>query len=208
MPPTPTPPNAGPGTDLLSRLAGWLGRRVNDIIRVFLDTEGAGVALADLGWDAKPPSVPPELVARLQGGTDPQLQETETFSEVLAALGALVEATLLANDQLSATAAAELLADFLDMAIAASLREDAPALWAILRMLNLLVDDTAQLGNLGQLFTDPDNYVAGLANEIAPSLTGQFGGPPYVQHYAGYSLLLAAAAAGLRDQAVPARGVA
>ena len=55
----------------------------------FLDTEGASVALADLGWDAKPPSVPPELVARLQSGTDPQLQETETFSEVLAAFGAL-----------------------------------------------------------------------------------------------------------------------
>jgi hypothetical protein len=205
MPSAPTPQNDGTGTDLLSRLAGWLGRRVNDIIRIFLDTEGAGVALADLGWDAKPPTVPPDLVARLQGGTDPQLQETETFSEVLAALGALVEATLSANDQLTATAAAELLADFLDMAIAASLREDAPALWAILRMLNLLVDDAAQLGNLGQLFTDPDDYVAGLGNEIAPSLTGQFGGPPYVQHYAGYSLLLAAAAAGLAFATKPFR---
>ena len=47
------------------------------------------------------------------------------------------------------------------MAIAASLREDAPALWAILRMLNLLVDDAAQLGNLGQLFTDPDDTSRG-----------------------------------------------
>jgi uncharacterized protein DUF6603 len=202
---SPTPPATPPpdDTDIFARLVGWLSRRVNDIIRIFLDTEGAGVALSDLGWEGKPPVVPPELITRLDAGTDPNLQETETFSQVLVAFGALVEATVSANPELSPTAAAELLADFLDMAIATSLREDASAVWAVMRILDLLVDDAAQLGNLGQLFSDPDDYVVALGGRIAPSLTGEFGGPPYVQRYAGYSLLLAAAGIALAYLAKP-----
>jgi hypothetical protein len=197
VPPAPPSPITQDVIDFFDAIANWLGERVNDIIRVFLDTEGASVALAELGWDAKPPTVPTELVARLQAGTDDQLKEAETFSDVLVAFGAIIEATLSANPQLSGTAAAELAADFLDMAIATSLRQDNPELWTVLRILGLLADDGAQLGNLGQLFSHPGDYFVRLGEQLAPSFTGEFGGPSYVQRYAGYSLLLAAAGVAL-----------
>lgn len=202
--PTTSPPPAGTVTrkvdDFFTAIADWLGRRVNDIIKALLDTEGASAALSDLGWDVKVPTLPPALVARVETGTDEQLEEAETFSEVLVAFGAIIEATLSANSQLSPTAGAELFADFLDMAIATWMRQERNWLWALLRILDLLADDTGpDLGHFGQLFSDPDTYIVGLGERLGervlPGLTGEVGGPSYVQRYAGYSLVLAAAGA-------------
>ncbi len=192
--PTPQPPDAG--TDIFASILRWCGRRVNAIIRVLLDTEGAEVALAELGWEGKPPVLPSQLIGRLdaeaKAGSDPQLKDAETFSEVLAAFGALEEAVTSANSELGPLAGAELMADFLDMVIAAYLKESTPPLWAILRALDLLVDDAAQLGHLGDLLTSPENYFTELGEELASDLTGPVGGPVYVEKYAAYSLVLAA----------------
>ena len=157
MPPTPTA--TGANTDVLTNLSTWLGAILNDIIRVFADAEGANIALAEQGWTAARRSSPRSSSARLdqeaQSGNDPSMRAAESFAEVLVALGALGDALIAASGpEASGISALELLAEQLDLAMTLRMREDHPALWAVLRLLNLVSDDGAQLANLGDLVGD------------------------------------------------------
>jgi hypothetical protein len=153
---------------------------LNDILRVMSDAEGGLIALNELGWTGGTPALPPALLSRLdqqaQGGTDASVQ-AESFGEVVLALGALGEAFIAAGgDQSSGVSALEIVADMLDLTMTLRMREDVPALWAVLRLLNLVSDDGAQLANLGDLVGDTHKYLTGLVS-----------GPGYAQTFQDYS---------------------
>jgi hypothetical protein len=174
VPPTPTPPDP---PDLLEQLAGWLGDGVSTLIRELADPDAAATLLGELEWQGNLP-------------TPPAAPDGQTLAEIALAFGALADALLAADNSIDATTAAELVADAIELILAWRMRQDHPAIWASLRAFEVLLDDRPQLANLGELFSHPKQYFAALPTGIAPSFTGQFGGPPYVQEYAGYSLIL------------------
>jgi hypothetical protein len=162
-PPQPKPDAMG----LLSKLSTWFGTILNDIMRLLADPEGGQLMLAEQGWGAGAPVLPAALLGRLgqesQAGTDPSIQAEESFAEVLIALAAFTEALENVPDaQASLVTAAELVADLLDAVMALRMREDHPALWAILRLAELIDDDGAQLANLSDLVSDSRKYLSGL----------------------------------------------
>jgi hypothetical protein len=176
------PPPPDPGSlSVLDRLATWLGSVLNDIMRLLADPEGGQLLLTEQGWGGGAPVLPAQLLARLdqqsQAGTDPGIQAEESFAEVLIALAAFTEALVEVPDgQASGVTALELVADVLDAVMFLRMREDHPALWGILRMLELIDDDGAQLANLSDLVGDSHRYLTGLVS-----------GPGYAQTFQDYS---------------------
>src|SRR5437588_5217234 len=176
MPPTP-PPTATERKDVLTALSTWLGSVLNDVLRAFADVEGASLIFAEQGWTGGTPVLPAQLLSRLdqeaQAGSDPAMRAAESFGEVLVAISALGDALIAASgSQAGGVSALELLADYLDFVMSMRLREDVPALWAILRLANLISDDFAELANLADLVGDTRRYLSGLVT-----------GPGYAQHY-------------------------
>jgi hypothetical protein len=185
MPDTPTPPagssgsGGGPaadggagngsspdsGTDVLTSLSTWLGSVLNDILQVMADAEGGPAMLAEFGWTGGTPVLPASLLARLdQGaqGSDPGAQSAESFASVVLALAALQDALEAARGGMDVASALEVLADILDVTVMLRLRRAHPVIWATLRLLSILSDDTAQLTNLGNLVSDTQQYLLGL----------------------------------------------
>jgi hypothetical protein len=162
------PPAANPDSmGLVSKLSTWLGTILNDIMRLLADPEGGQLMLAEQGWGAGAPVLSAALLGRLdqesQAGTDPSIRAEESFAEVLIALAAFIEALENVPDaQASLVTAAELVADLLDAVMMLRMREDHPALWAVLRLLELIDDDGAQLANLSDLVGDSRKYLSGL----------------------------------------------
>jgi hypothetical protein len=178
----PDPQPANDATqDILTSLSTWLGSVLNDIVRVLADAEGGQLLLAEQGWEGGAPVLPASLLARLdqqaQAGVDPSVAKAESFAEVLLALTALGDAIIAASGSgATGVSGLELIADLLDVSMSMRLREDHPALWAVLRLLNLISDDRAQLANLGDLVGDTHRYLAGLVS-----------GPGYAQTVQDYS---------------------
>jgi hypothetical protein len=175
-----------PQPDVLTRLATWFGSVLTDIVRVLADAESGPLLLAELGFEGSAPTLPAALLARLdqqaQAGTSSGAQAVESFEEILVALAALSEALGAASAPgASGVSALELVADLLDVSMTLRVREDHPALWAILRLFDLIVDDVAELANLADLWGDSQKYLSGLTT-----------GPGYAQTYQDWSLLLAA----------------
>jgi hypothetical protein len=169
------------GPDLLTSLANWVGSVLNDILRLMTDAEGGPQALAELGWTGSTPTLPAGLLSRLdqaaQGGTDPSTRAAEQFGELLLALGAFGDAMVAsASPDASAATALELVADALDLAMLSRLKRDHPGVWSVLRLLELVTDDAAQLANLGDLVGDTRRYLSGLVQ-----------GPGYAQAFNDYS---------------------
>jgi hypothetical protein len=180
VPPQPNPDSMG----LLSKLSTWFGTILNDIMRLLAEPEGGQLMLAEQGWGAGAPVLPAALLGRLdresQAGTDPSIQAEESFAEVLVALAAFTEALENVPDaQASPVTAAELVANLLDAVMALRMREEHPVLWAILRLLELLDDDGAQLANLSDLIGDSQKYLSGLVT-----------GPGYAQSYQDWSTVI------------------
>jgi hypothetical protein len=174
------PPNPD-SLSVLSRLSTWLGSVLNDIMRLLADPEGGQLLLAEHGWGGGAPVLPAQLLARLdqqsQAGSDPSVQAEESFAAVLIALAAFTEALVEVPDgQASGVTALELVGDVLDAAMYLRMREDHPAVWAVLRMLELIDDDGAQLANLSDLVGDTHKYLSGLVS-----------GPGYAQSFQDYS---------------------
>jgi Family of unknown function (DUF6603) len=195
VPPTPPPPpgtSTDPKNGVLDRFTDWLGSVLNDIVRALADPVAGQVLLSEQGLDVPPPALPASLLGRLdqemQAGTDPTAKAAESFGDVLVAIAALTEAIVAAaGEHMTGTEVAELVADTLDLHMSLRLREDYPGLWAVARMLNLIVDDVAVLGNLNDLVTDSHRYLTGVANARNP-VTGQvFEGPAYAQNSDVYS---------------------
>ena len=184
MPPDSTGPDQSP--DLLGQITGWLGDRFDEIIRVLSDPDSAAAVLSELGWEGNAPTMPAQLLARVdatqQPGTDSGSQTAETLAEFVIAFDALAEALLAADNSVGPVVVAELVADLFDIAMAADMKQNHPAVWALLRLLGLLDDDVVQLARVGDLVSNPGQYIA------IPE------GPGYAQRYAAYSLLLAAVA--------------
>ncbi len=178
---TSSPPPDQNSTDILTRLSTWLGSVLNDILRLLADAEGGQLLLAEQGWNAGAPVLPAQLLSRLdqqtQSGSDASVQAAESFAEVLIALAAFTEALVnVPNSQASGVTALELVADVLDATMALRVREDYPVVWAVLRLLNLIADDGAQLANLSDLVGDARRYLSGLVT-----------GPGYAQAWQDYS---------------------
>ncbi len=167
--------------DILQSLSTWLGSVLNDILRVLADAEGGQLLLAEHGWEGGAPVLPASLLGRLdeqaQAGSDPSVAKAESFAEVLVALTALGDAVVAASGPgATGVSGLELVADLLDVSMSMRVREDHPALWAVLRLLELASDDGAQLANLGDLVGDTQRYLAGLVS-----------GPGYAQTFQDYS---------------------
>jgi len=180
VPPEPNPDSMG----VLSWLSTWLGSVLNDIMRLLADPEGGQLMLAEQGWGAGAPVLPAALLGRLdqesQAGTDASIKAEESFAEVLVALAAFTEALENVPDaQASLVTAAELVADLLDAVMALRMREDHPALWATLRIAELIDDDGARLANLADLVSDSHKYLSGLVT-----------GPGYAQSMQDWSAVI------------------
>jgi hypothetical protein len=151
--------------DVLTSLSTWLGSVLNDILQVMSDAEGGPAMLAEFGWTGDTPALPATLLARLdqgaQGG-DPGIQSAESFASVVLALAALQDALEAARGEMDVASALEVLADILDVTMMLRLRRAHPVIWAILRLLEILSDDTAQLTNLSNLVSDTQKYLLGL----------------------------------------------
>lgn len=180
VPAAPNPDSMG----LLSKLSTWFGTILNDIMRLLADPEGGQLMLAEQGWGAGAPVLSAALLGRLdqesKAGTDPSIQAEESFAEVLVALAAFIEALQnVPNAEASLVTAAELVADLLDAVMMLRMREDHPALWAVLRLLELIDDDGAQLANLSDLVSDSRKYLSGLIT-----------GPGYAQAMQDWSTVI------------------
>jgi hypothetical protein len=184
MPPDSTGPDQSP--DLLGQVTGWLSDRFDEIIRVLSDPDSAAAVLSELGWEGDAPVLPAQLLTRLDPpppSPDGSAQRAETLAELAVAFDALGEALLAAaNTNASPVVVAELVADLFDIAMAADMKQTHPAVWALLRLLGLLDDDVFQLARVGDLVSNPGQYLA------IPE------GPAYARRYAAYSLLLAGVA--------------
>lgn len=123
--------------------------------------------------------LPASQLARLdQGaqGSDPGAQSAESFASVVLALAALQDALEAARGGMDVASALEVLADILDVTMMLRLRRTHPVIWATLRLLSILSDDTAQLTNLGNLVSDTQQYLLGLTT-----------GSGYAQKYQDWS---------------------
>ena len=157
--------SADSGADVLVSLATWLGSVLDDILQVMADVEGGPAMLAEFGWTGSTPVLPASLLARLdQGaqGSDPGAKSAESFASVVVALAALQDALEAARGGMDVASALEVLADILDVTMMLRLRRAHPVIWATLRLLSILSDDTAQLTNLGNLVGDTHQYLLGL----------------------------------------------
>jgi hypothetical protein len=184
MPPDSTSPDQNP--DLLGQITGWLIDRFDEIVRVLSDPDSATAVLSELGWEGNAPTMPAQLLARVDStplsGTDGSSPTAETLAELVVAFDALAEALLAADNNVGPVVVGELVADLFDIAMAADMKQKYPAMWALLRLLGLLDDDFFQLARVGDLVSNPGQYIA------IPE------GPGYAQRYAAYSLLLATVA--------------
>lgn len=166
---TPTPPadSSGSGADILASLSTWLGSVLNDILQVLADAEGGPAMLAEFGWTGDTPVLPSSLLGRLDQGAQgaaPGAQSAESFASVVLAVAALQDALEAAKGDMDLASALEVLADILDVTMMLRLRRAHPVIWAILRLLSLLSDDTAQLTNLSNLISDTQQYLLGLTS--------------------------------------------
>ena len=186
-----TPPASGSGAsdstqDVLVKLSTWMGSVLDDILRVMADVEAGPVMMTEMGWQGAPPALPAALLSRINqqaaGGTSPGARASETFGEVLVAVTALGEAIISdAQSGGGGVGALELVADLFDITLMLRMREEKPALWAILRLLNLISDDGVQLANLSNLVSDTHQYLTGLVS-----------GPGYAQAFQDYSAAILA----------------
>ena len=138
------------------------------------------------------PTLPADLLSRIPSGaggstSSAQAQEVETFAEVVLAIAALGEAMVAAGTSGSGSttqevvSGLEVIADMFDLVAAGRMRREHPAVWAVLRLLNLITDDVAQLANLGNLVGDTHHYLTGLVT-----------GPGYAQTFQDYSAAILA----------------
>jgi hypothetical protein len=179
-PTTSSPATGSSQQDIFTRILNWFSGILDDIVRLMADAEGANILLTELGWEGGVPTMPSALLQRLdqqaQGGTSADMAKVESLGELIVAIGALGDALVAVAESGSAVGVAEIVADLVDVAISLQLREKNPALWALLRLSNVIRDDQLQLSNLADIVGDTRRYLSGLVT-----------GPGYAQTFQDYS---------------------
>jgi hypothetical protein len=161
--------------DFLGSLVSWCSDVFDDVLGLLTDPVDGPGALAELGWQGGLPQLPPELAARLSSVSGQRVRDFGTLITDFKEFCDVLEATPGGN----AANALAVVADGFEFVATSRLRSDRPVLWAVLRLLALISDDGAQLGNLADLVGDTRQY-----------LVNRETGPGYQQHIEDWSALI------------------
>ena len=189
-------------TDVLLNLLRWCGSIVTDIAGLLADEEAGPIVLAELGFSGAVPNADAfdQTVHALQSiNTSAAADSTSTGTSssdsttvaMIEEFGQITLAAAMLIDAIAGTAdrggdpwreAARIVADLIDLTVTARMRQEHPAIWAVLRALSIITDDAVSIANIGNLLTDARTYLSGLVDN-----TGGF-----EQEWQDYSTLVLA----------------